>query len=116
LAWAREAGQLQHTSQFAARLDGRQVSEELFEQFRTTPAFGRDLSERLEAFHLPNEWMTHCGWQRWSPATDQATVAQHSWRRGDYVATDVLPRNAILTDADDRIRAIDFIVAQVPNL
>jgi hypothetical protein len=214
LAWAREAGQLQHASQFAAR----QVSEELFEQFLTTPAFGRDLSERLEAFHEPEsagdlllvdaggeaivfgdpgrqkviklfappiegrfgwvlyrdpngrwgirggsliealwrfawfeacfvsgldldvvgldadyltlsqpffggrgpcadeleEWMTHCGWQRWSPATDQATVVQHSWRRGDYVATDVLPRNAILTDADDRIRAMISLSPRCP--
>jgi hypothetical protein len=116
LAWARETGRLQHASQFAARLNGRQVSEELFEQFRITPAFGRDLAERLDAFHEPNEWMTQCGWERWSPATDQATVAEHSWRRGDYIATDVLPRNAILSETDNCIRAIDFIVAQVPNL
>jgi hypothetical protein len=27
----------------------------------------------------------------------------------------VLPRNAIVTDADERLRAIDFIVTELPS-
>ena len=61
------------------------------------------------------EWMTQCGWERWSPPTDQATVAEHTWRRDRYIVTDVLPRNAIVTDADESIRAIDFIVTELPS-
>ena len=217
LAWAEANASLQHTSQLAARLDGRQVSAELFEQFRASPDFGRSLTERIEPIHdndsvgtltlidaggeatvffdpdhqrvikyfaPPNEgkfgwvldqepsggwgirggslrealfrfawfeacfvsgleletlgteaafltlsqpffvgrrpcedeleaWMQNNGWEPWSPPTDQATVNQHTWRRGNYVATDVLPRNAIITEADNRLRAIDFIVTEL---
>jgi hypothetical protein len=217
LAWAKANNRLHHTSQLAARLDGRQVSAELFEQFRSSPEFGRCLSERVEPFHdndsvgdltlidaggeavvfgnpeqqrvmklfaPPGEgkfgwvlergpngrwgirggsliealyrfawfeacfvsgleldtlgteadfltlsqpflvgrrpcedelegWMKATGWEPWSPPTDQATVNLHTWRRGNYVATDVLPRNAIVTEADNRLRAIDFIVTEL---
>lgn len=219
MAWAQENGRLQSVRQFAASLDGRQVSAELFEQFRRVPAFGRDLTERIDPFldndssgeltlidaggeatvffdpepqrviklfappnegrfgwvlerqangkwgirggSLPEamfrfawfeacfvsgleldtvgleadfltlsqpffvgrrpcedelaEWMKLNGWEPWGPQTDQATVAQHTWRRDGYIATDVLPRNAIVTEADERLRAIDFIVTQVPS-
>jgi len=219
LAWAQAAGRLHHARHFAARLDGQQVSAELFEQFRATPSFGRGLTERLDPFldshtvgdlifidaggeatvffepdkqrviklfappgegrfgwvldrrpdgswHIRGgsmiealwrfawfetcfvsgleldslgleadfltlsqpffvgrrpcedeleEWMTQCGWERWSPPTDQATVAEHTWRRDRYIVTDVLPRNAIVTDADERLRAIDFIVTELPS-
>lgn len=218
LAWAEASGKVHASTQFAARLDGRQVSAELYEQFRASPEFGRSLTERVDPFHdsescgdltlidaggeatvffdpavqrviklfaPPNEggfgwvlergangrwgirggsisealfrfawfeacfvsgleldtlgseadfltlsqpffvgrrpcedeleeWMRRNGWEPWSPPTDQATVAEHTWRRGDYIATDVLPRNAIITEADDHLRAIDFIVAQLP--
>ncbi len=217
LAWAKASDRFHHSSQLAARLDGRQVSAELFEQFRASPEFGRSLTERVEPFHdndsvgdltlidaggeatvffdpdqqrviklfaPPNEgkygwvldrepsgrwgirggslvealyrfawfeacfgsgleldtigteadfltlsqpffvgrrpcedeleaWMKATGWEPWSPPTEQATVGQHTWRRGNYVATDVLPRNAIVTEADDRLRAIDFIVTEL---
>lgn len=216
-AWAQTASRAASAADFAARLDGRQVAAELFEQFRTSPEFGRDLSERLKAFHdadsigeltlidaggeatvffepehqrvikffaPPNEgrfgwalvrepngrwgirggslveallrfgwfeacfvsgleldtigsandfltlsqpfyvgrrpsedeledWMTSNGWEPWSPPTDQSTVATCTWRRNEFVATDVLTRNAILCESDGRIRAIDFIVTKL---
>jgi hypothetical protein len=217
MAWAEANGGLSSKAEFAARLDGRQVSAELYEQFRQTPEFGRQLTERIESFHEndsfgsqylidaggeaivfgspekqcviklfapPNEgrfgwvldrtangrwgirggslvealfrfawfeacfvsgleldtvgreadfltlsqpfyvgrrpcedeleeWMSSCGWEPWSPPTDQATVSLHSWRRENYVVTDVLPRNAIISEADQKLRAIDFIVTQL---
>ena len=220
VAWAEASQRSQSRSDFAARLDGRQVSAELIEQFRLTPEFGRELTERVDPyldtdslgdltlidaggeatvffestkqrviklFAPPNEggfgwvlcpsqnarwgiwggslpealyrfawfeacfvsgleldsigsdgdfvtfsqpffvgrrpcedeledWMRLHGWTPWSPSTDQATVAQHSWRRDDYVVTDVLPRNAIITEADNRLRPIDFIATHLPSL
>lgn len=217
LAWAQASGCCLHASQFAARLDGRQVSAELFEHFRHTPEFGRSLTERVEPYHdndssgeltlidaggeavvffepdaqrviklfaPPNsggygyvldqaangrwqirggdlvealyrfawfeacfgsgleldalgseadfltfsqpfyvgrrpcedeleDWMRACGWEPWSPPTEQVTVATHSWRRGDYAVTDVVPRNAIVAEGDGRLRAIDFVVTQL---
>lgn len=216
-AWAQAAGRASTPADFAARLDGRQVAAELFEQFRASQEFGRSLSERIEPYHdpdspgeldlidagreavvffdqtlqqviklfaPPNEgrfgWVFECGhngrwgirggslveallrfgwfeacfvsgleldsigcagdfltlrqpfyvgrrpsedeleswmtvndWELWSPPTDQATVATCTWRRGDYAATDVLSRNAILSESDGRIHAIDFIVAKL---
>lgn len=212
LAWAQASGHCFHSSQLAARFDGRQVSAELFEQFRASPEFGRSLFERVEPYLNPDsmgdlllidaggeavvfgdadlqkviklfappnsggfgyvlapnakgrweirggelveslyrfawfeacfgsgleldalgteadfvtlsqpfyvgrrpcedeleEWMKACGWEPWSPPTDQATVAQHTWRRDDFVATDVVTRNAIVAEADERLRAIDL--------
>jgi hypothetical protein len=51
MAWAEANGGLSSKAEFAARLDGRQVSAELYEQFRQTPEFGRQLTERIESFH-----------------------------------------------------------------
>lgn len=217
LAWAEAGGKTALAASFAARLDGRQVSAELFEQFRLSPDHGRSLAERLEPFHdndspgelhlidaggeavvffdsesqrviklfaPPNEggfgyvlkkeangrwnirgggliealyrfawyeacfvsgleldtlgaeadfltlsqpffvghrpcedeledWMKSNGWEPWSPPTDQMTVSTHTWRRGEYAATDVLPRNAIVAESDGRLRAIDFIVTRL---
>lgn len=217
LAWAQEGGKIFQTGQFAARLNGRQIEDELADLFRSVPSHARDLVSRLSGFldpvstgplHLidaggeatvffeaanqsvvkyfapPNEgafgwvisgdeggkfrirggslfealwrfawfeanfasgldldgfgaegsfltlsqpffvgrrpcedeltaWMRDCGWETWHPPTDQGTLAQHSWRRGNFVATDVLPRNAIVAEADGQIRAIDFIVRQI---
>jgi hypothetical protein len=33
--------------------------------------------------------------------------------RSEYVATDVAPRNAIITEADNKLRAIDFVVTRL---
>lgn len=217
LAWTEARGKTERTAEFSARLDGRQVSAELYEQFRIHPYFGRSLTERIDPFldgestgeltlidaggeatvffdsnhqrviklfappnegrfgwviersangrwgirggslpeallrfawfeacfvsgmeldtlgseadfltlsqpffvgHRPcedelEEWMKLNGWEPWSPPTDQATIADYTWRRNEYVATDVLPRNAIVTEADGRLRAIDFIVTRL---
>ena len=217
LAWAEACGKLHAACQFSARLDGRQVSLELFEQFHATPELGRSLSARVDPYHdsescgdltlidaggeavvffdpdhqrviklfaPPNDggfgyvldqgsngrwrirggsliealnrfawfeacfvsgleldslgtradfltlsqpfyvgrrpsedeledWMTSNGWEPWSPPTDQSTVASCTWRRGEFAATDVLTRNAILCESDGRIRAIDFIVTRL---
>ncbi|MGV3660158.1 MAG: hypothetical protein ACO1TE_08230 [Prosthecobacter sp.] len=59
------------------------------------------------------DWMECNGWERWEPATDQETVLNHTWRRDDFAVTDVLPRNAIVTESDQRLRAIDFIVTRL---
>lgn len=216
-AWAAAAGKTVSAAEFAARLDGSQISDELIQQFREQPEFGRSLAERLDpllrdaAFgslllidaggeavvfgdslhqrvikffappnmgrfgwvldrepngrwgirggalaeavlrfawfeacfvsgleldfigsrgdfltlsqpffvgHRPDEaeladWMHENGWEPWEPPTDQDTVLRHTWRRDDFAATDVLPRNAIATEADGRIRAIDFIVTRL---
>jgi hypothetical protein len=217
LAWAKSNNKLHAACQLAARLDGRQVSLELFEQFRATPEFGKGLNARLDPYHdidsrgdltlidaggeaivffnpdhqrviklfaPPNDggfgyvldqgsndrwrirggsliealhrfawfeacfasgleldtvgdkadfltlsqpflvgrrpcedeletWMTACGWEQWSPPTDSAAVAHQTWRREDFVATDVAPRNAIITEIDNKMRAIDFVVTRL---
>jgi len=219
LAWAEACGKLHAACQFSARLDGRQVSLELFEQFHATPELGRSLSARVDPYHdsescgdltlidaggeavvffdpdhqrviklfaPPNdggfgyvldqgsngrwrirggsliealnrfawfeacfvsgleldslgtradfltlsqpffvgrrpcedeleEWMKACGWEPWSPNTESAVVAQQTWRRGEFVATDVAPRNAIITEADNKLRAIDFVVTRLSD-
>jgi hypothetical protein len=61
------------------------------------------------------EWMLASGWETWAPPTDQALVGNLTWRRGSYVATDVVPRNAIVAEADGQLRAIDFIVTCVED-
>jgi hypothetical protein len=33
--------------------------------------------------------------------------------RGEFVATDVASRNAIITEADGKLRAIDFVVTRL---
>ena len=50
-----------------------------------------------------------------SPQTDQATIADCTWRRNEYVATDLLPRNAIDTEGDERLRAIDFMATRLDS-
>ena len=45
--------------------------------------------------------------------SSDATVATHTWWREGYAVTDVLPRNAIITDAGGKLRAIDFVVTQI---
>jgi hypothetical protein len=41
-------------------------------------------------------------------------VAQQTWWRGEFVATDVAPCNAIITEADE-LRAIDFVVTRLSD-
>lgn len=60
-----------------------------------------------------DEWMTDKGWVRWSPPTDLAMIANLTWRRDEWIATDVRPENALLAEADGRIHAIDFIIGRI---
>ena len=39
-------------------------------------------------------------------------LATQTWRRGDVIATDVRPENAILAEADGQIYPFDFILQQ----
>lgn len=58
-------------------------------------------------------WMTDQGWTRWSPPTDLAMIANLTWRKDHWIATDVRPENALIAEADGSIRAIDFIIGHV---
>lgn len=60
-----------------------------------------------------SRWMTERGWSRWSPPTELDMIANLTWRRDEWIATDVRPENALLAEADGVIRAIDFIVGRV---
>ena len=60
-----------------------------------------------------HQWMIERGWSQWSPATDLAMIATQSWRKDKWIATDVRPENALLSEADGSIRAIDFIVGRM---
>ena len=51
LAWAQAADKIHAAAQLTARLDGRQVGAELYEQFRASPEFGRSLTERIDPYH-----------------------------------------------------------------
>jgi hypothetical protein len=39
-------------------------------------------------------------------------IANLSWRKGPWIATDVRPENALVAEADGIIRAIDFIIGK----
>lgn len=60
-----------------------------------------------------SRWMTDRGWSRWSPPTDLDMIANLTWRRNEWIATDVRPENALVAETDGVIRAIDFIVGRV---
>lgn len=59
-----------------------------------------------------HQWMHSQGWERWSAASDLAMIANLSWRKSPWIATDVRPENALVAEADGKIRAIDFIVGK----
>jgi len=59
-----------------------------------------------------HQWMHSQGWEPWSPPTDLAMIANLSWRKGPWIATDVRPENALVAEVDGQIRAIDFIVGR----
>jgi hypothetical protein len=56
-------------------------------------------------------WMHRDGWHPESPPTRLGMLATLTWRRGNVVATDVRPENAILAEADGKIYPFDFIVS-----
>lgn len=49
--WARASGRCLEKSEFAEKLDGRQVDREIGDIFRETPEFGRSVALRLADFH-----------------------------------------------------------------
>ena len=52
------------------------------------------------------------GWQLFVPPTRHDMLATQTWRRGDVIATDLRPENAILAEADGQIYPFDFILQQ----
>jgi|GEM_PF-1667318 len=60
-----------------------------------------------------HQWMMDRGWRPCSLPTDLAMIANLTWRKDDWLATDVRPENALIAEADSGIYAIDFIVGQV---
>ncbi|GEP43652.1 hypothetical protein BGE01nite_29430 [Brevifollis gellanilyticus] len=60
-----------------------------------------------------HQWMHAQGWEHWSPTSDLAMIANLTWRKGPWIATDVRPENALVAEADGMIRAIDFIIGKV---
>ena len=57
-------------------------------------------------------WMHREGWQPEIPPTRLDMLATLTWRRGNVVATDVRPENAILAEADGEIYPFDFILSE----
>jgi len=49
-------------------------------------------------------------WQPFVPPTRHDMLATLTWRRGDVIATDVRPENAILAEANGQIYPFDFIL------
>jgi hypothetical protein len=56
------------------------------------------------------DWMHQRGWQLFVPPTRHDMLANQTWRRGDVIATDVRPENAILAEADGQIYPFDLIL------
>lgn len=59
-----------------------------------------------------DRWMRLHGWQPHRPKTHLDMLATLTWRRGNIIATDVRPENAILAEADGEIYPFDFILAR----
>ena len=59
------------------------------------------------------EWMHQQGWQPHLPPTRLDMLATLTWRRGQIIATDVRPENAILAESDGRIYPFDFIMVRM---
>lgn len=57
-------------------------------------------------------WMRDQGWRQISPPADVQVVRDLTWQRGEWLATDVRPENALISAYDGEVRAIDFIVSR----
>lgn len=64
---------------------------------------------------LLREWMTAQGWTPWSPPADLAMLRDLTWHRGDFIATDIRPENALVSEADGGLTPIDFILGRIPG-
>ena len=60
------------------------------------------------------DWMHQRGWQLFVPPTRHDMLATQTWHRGDVIATDVRPENAILAESDGQIYPFDFILRRTP--
>lgn len=58
-------------------------------------------------------WMTARGWQPVSLPSDLPMLQNLTWQNDVLLATDVRPENALLSDTDDSITAIDFICGRL---
>ncbi len=58
------------------------------------------------------DWMLQRGWQPFLPPTRLDMLATLTWRRGNIIATDVRPENAILAESDGQIYPFDLIVVR----
>ena len=59
-----------------------------------------------------HRWMHDPGWEPWSPPSDLAMIANQTWQKDRWMATDVRPENALIAESDGQIRAIDFILGK----
>lgn len=56
-----------------------------------------------------HDWMHSQGWEPCPLTSDLPMLQNQTWQRGHTLATDVRPENALLSDTDGSITAIDFI-------
>ena len=63
-----------------------------------------------------HSWMKDQGWRQISPPAEVQVVRELTWQRDDWLATDVRPENALVSDYDGQIRAIDFILHRVEQV
>ena len=54
-------------------------------------------------------WMTARGWRPAPLASDLPMLQNLTWQRGDCLATDVRPENALVSETDGNLTDIDFI-------
>ncbi len=54
------------------------------------------------------------GWHKVELRSELNMLTTQSWQKGDCLATDVRPENAILAEADGQIYPFDFIMARKP--
>jgi hypothetical protein len=64
----------------------------------------------VEALH---RWMVEQGWRKISPPAEVQVVGELTWQRDEWLATDVRPENALVSDYDGQLRVIDFIVHRI---
>lgn len=58
------------------------------------------------------QWMGAHGWEKTAPPTNLETLANLTWQKQGYLATDVRPENVIRAEADGELYPFDFILAE----
>jgi hypothetical protein len=59
------------------------------------------------------DWMHRHDWRPYLPPTRHDMLSTLTWQRGEIIATDVRPENAILAEADGEIYPFDFILGRM---